>query len=416
MEEKEMTGSICEKSFKSGNSYLYIVLQYKDARSGKWKTKMVSTGLSAAGNKRKAKAMIHPVIEKYAYLEEVPAELSAVLNPDIRICEYLDYWLAGKKRDLKGVTFENYTFYVGRIKEYFSRSNPKMVDVTAKTADQFFKYALSYGKVNQKTRAREPLCVRTVRSYKNILSAAFDQAAIDGLVKVNPVRNVIVRGRQNGAYSAEMLFLTEDEIAGFLHFLSEHYPRLLGIAFMAAYYGLRRSEILGLRWSDIDFEKKLVRIQRTVVRSKTVFVSDETKTQAGRRDLNLFPTAERCLKQILQEQAEDRAFYADSYQNQEGYVFCWEDGRMYDPGYVSRAFVKATKAYGKPEITLHKLRHSCASMLINRGWDVKRLQYWLGHTDTQTTLNIYAHFDKGRMNANDNDLTQISKAAEALFV
>ena len=410
-----MTGSICEKNFKSGNSYLYIVLHYKDARSGKWRNKMVSTGLPAAGNKRKAKAMIYPVIEKYAYLEEIPAELSAVLNPEIRICEYLDYWLAGKERDLKGVTFENYTSYVGRIKEYFAGNNPKMADVTAKTADQFFKYALSYGKINQKTHANEPLSVRTVRSYKNILSAAFDQAAIDGLVKVNPVRNVVVHGRQNCKYSEEMLFLTEDEISDFLHFLSARYPRLLGIAFMAAYYGLRRSEILGLRWSDIDYDKQLVRIQRTVVRSKTVFVSDETKTQAGRRDLNLFPTAEKCLRRIMAAQADDLAFYGSAYRNMDGYVFCWEDGRMYDPGYVSRAFVKATKAYGRPEITLHKLRHSCASMLINRGWDVKRLQYWLGHTDTQTTLNIYAHFDKGRMNANDNDLVRISQAADDLF-
>ena len=88
---------------------------------------------------------------------------------------------------------------------------------------------------------------------------------------------------------------------------------------------------------------------------------------------------------------------------------------MYDPGYISRAFGKATKAFGRPEITLHKLRHSCASMLINRGWDIKRLQYWLGHTDVQTTMNIYAHFNKQRMNLNDNDLSQISLSARDLF-
>ena len=88
---------------------------------------------------------------------------------------------------------------------------------------------------------------------------------------------------------------------------------------------------------------------------------------------------------------------------------------MYDPNYVTRAFVHATKEFGRPEITLHKLRHSCASMLINKGWDVKRLQYWLGHSDVQTTMNIYAHFNKERMNANGNDLSQISEAAADPF-
>ncbi len=88
---------------------------------------------------------------------------------------------------------------------------------------------------------------------------------------------------------------------------------------------------------------------------------------------------------------------------------------MYDPNYVTRSFVHATRAFGRPEITLHKLRHSCASMLINKGWDVKRLQYWLGHADVQTTMNIYAHFNKERLNANDNDLAQISEAAGDLF-
>ena len=410
-----MTGNLCTKSFKSGKSYYYVMLRYKDARTGKWKGKMVSTKLEVGGNKRKAKALIIPIVKKYAYLEDLPADLSPMLNPEIRICEYLDYWLAGKARDVRGITHESYTFYVGRIKEYFAKDNPRMTDMTAKMADMFFKYALSYGKVNQKTGAREPLAVRTVRGYKNILCAAFDQAMIDGLVKLNPVRCVVVHGKKNRKYSEEMLFMTEEEIADFLHFLADHYPQLLGIAFMAAYYGLRRSEILGLRWSAIDFDKKLVRISHTVVRSRTVFVSDTTKTQAGRRDLNLFPTAEKCLRGIMQAQESNKAFYGDCYQNSEDYVFCWDDGRMYDPNYISRTFAKAAKAFGRPEISLHKLRHSCASMLINRGWDVKRLQYWLGHTDTQTTLNIYAHFDRERMNANDNDLAQISAAAGDLF-
>ena len=71
--------------------------------------------------------------------------------------------------------------------------------------------------------------------------------------------------------------------------------------------------------------------------------------------------------------------------------------------------------YGNPEIMFHKLRHICASMLINRGWDVKRVQYWLGYTDVQTTMNIYAHYNRERSNLNGNDLASISRAAVDLF-
>ncbi|MDE7310029.1 MAG: tyrosine-type recombinase/integrase [Eubacterium sp.] len=82
------------------------------------------------------------------------------------------------------------------------------------------------------------------------------------------------------------------------------------------------------------------------------------------------------------------------YKNTDSYIFTWEDGTLYNPNYITKIFCKATKEFGRPEITLHNLRHSCASMLINRGWDLKKLQYWLGHMDTQTTLNIYAHFNR----------------------
>lgn len=71
--------------------------------------------------------------------------------------------------------------------------------------------------------------------------------------------------------------------------------------------------------------------------------------------------------------------------------------------------------FGRPEITLHKLRHSCASMLINEDWDIKKLQYWLGRADTQTTLNIYSHFNRQRLNTSTNDLSEISMASAELF-
>ena len=410
-----MTGTLQIKKMKSGNSYYYIKLSYKDSRTNEWRQKTLATKLEAKNNKRKAESMVAKFIEQYSYLEELPSDYNLSVNPDITLCEYMDLWLKGKKIDLKEPTYEAYTYRVNRIKEYFKNSNPRLVDITPKIIDTYFKYSLKCGKVNQKTKETEPLSVRSVRSYKSILYAVFNQAMIDGLIKFNPVLGVSVHGKKNRDYSEEMLFLTEEEIGDLLHFISEHYPRLLGIAFMGAYYGLRRSEILGLKWSAIDFQKKTVTINHTVVRVKTTSASDTTKTHSSKRVLNLFDTAEKCLLKIQKEQEENKLFFQGDYKNADDYVFTWEDGTPYDPNYISKLFQKATTEFGRPEITLHKLRHSCASMLINKGWDIKKLQYWLGHTDTQTTLNIYAHFNRQRLNTSENDLSDISLASAELF-
>lgn len=410
-----MTGSLQIKKLNSGKSYYYIRLSYKDARTGQWKTKALATKLETKNNKKKAESMINSYIEQYSYLEELPNECNSSMNPDIALTEYMDIWLQDKKRDLKVSTYEGYVFRVNCMKRYFENKRTKVIDVTPKMIDTYFKYCLKYGKVNQKTKECEPLSVRSVRSYKSILYAVFNQAVIDGLIRFNPVMSIQVHGKQNKDYNEELLFLTEDEIADMLAFLSAEYPQLLAIAFIGAYYGLRRSEILGLKWSAIDHVKKTISINHTLVRVKTVSAENSTKTQSSKRVLNLFPTAEKCLEKIWHEQQDNQKFYGISYKNKEGYIFTWEDGTLYNPDYISKLFTKAMIKFGRPEISLHKLRHSCASMLINKGWDIKKLQYWLGHSDAQTTLNIYSHFNRQRLNTSENDLSEISLASAQLF-
>lgn len=409
-----MTGSLQIKTKVSGE-YYYAKLSYKDPRTNTWKSKTLATGLTVKNNKRKAEAMLKQFIEKYSYLEDLSADYNTEIDPNITVSDYMDIWLKGKKRDVEITTYEGYTYRVNKIIEYFKAKNVRMVDVTPKTVDNYMKYLLDYGKINQKTHKPEPLAVRSVRSYKNLLYSAFSQAIIDGVVKYNPVSDIKVRGKKNKDYSEDFLFMTEEEVLELLEFLSQHYPRLLGIAFFGAYYGLRRSEILGIKWSAINFRKNRVTFFHTVVRVKTVVAKDRTKTPASRRVLLLFDTAKSCLLKLKKEQEANRQFFKDEYKNTEDYVFTWEDGTPYDPNYISGLFSKATKEFGRPEITLHKLRHSCASMLINKGWDIKKLQYWLGHKDTATTLNIYSHFYRERLNTSENDLQEISRGSEKLF-
>ena len=192
--------------------------------------------------------------------------------------------------------------------------------------DQFLKHELAHGKLDQKTGEMGPLCVRSVRSYKSILSAVYDQAAIDGLVNSNPVTSVKVHGKSNASYQREEAFLTEEEVADVLKFLKEHYPRFLPMAFMGAYYGLRRSELLGLRWESINFQEKTISIENTVVRVSTLVEKEATKTRDSKRKLYLFPAAEECLSAVRQEQDDYKSFFGDAYRDTKGYVFTREDG------------------------------------------------------------------------------------------
>ena len=413
-----MTGILTSKQNTSGQSYYYIKLSYKDPISHKWRQKMISTHLEVKGNKRKAEALKNEAISNYSYLETLPEEYNADVDPDITLCDYLDRWLCRKKKELKLSTYESYEYRASQIRNYFKVKNPRLRDVNAGMVDRFLSHLLQYGKTDQKTSEKGPLAVRTVRSVKSILLSVYSQAAIDGLVTSNPVSLVAVHGKKDKDFQEDMLFLTETECTGLLNFLASNenpiFHKLVPICFFGIYYGLRRSEILGLKWDAVDYDKKTLRIQHTVVRVKTTEAKDSTKTVNSYRTLALFHTAEQCLAKVKTEQDRNREFFGDDYQNN-NYIFTWEDGRAYDPNYISRLFCKATKAYGRPEITLHKLRHTCASLLINKGWDVKKLQYWLGHSDTSATLNIYSHFNKERLNEMPDDLEQLSESCNGLF-
>lgn len=410
-----MTGSIQEKINKSGKAYYYIRLSYKDPISQTWRQKWVSTGLPVKNNKRKAEAMVEAVIEANRHLEFAPESVNQSIDQDILLCDYIDYWLEAKKRDLQVSTYEGYEYRAAHIKRYFEPLRYKVRELSSRMVDQYLKHELAYGKRDQKTGEMGPLSVRSVRSYKSILSAVYDQAAIDGLVTSNPVTSVKVHGKSNASYQREEAFLTEEEVADVLKFLKEQYPRFLPIAFMGAYYGLRRSELLGLRWKSINLQEKTISIENTVVRVSTLVEKKATKTRDSKRKLHLFPTAEKCLLAVKQEQDDYKSFFGATYRNTRGYVFTKEDGSQYDPNWISKNFKKAMKAYGRSDISFHKLRHSCASMLINRGWDIKQVQFWLGHADPDTTLRIYSHYNKQRLNATENELSEISRVAEGLF-
>ena len=168
---------------------------------------------------------------------------------------------------------------------------------------------------------------------------------------------------------------------------------------MAAFYGLRRSEIVGLKWDAIDFENKTISIQHTVVSTKvdgvvTDIARDRTKTKSSCRTLPLIPACEQMLKKMQKEQALNRKVCGKDYcTDYLDYIYVNPMGRRIRPNFLSQHFPEFLTAHDMKRIRFHDLRHSCASLLYANGVSLKEIQEWLGHSDISTTSNIYTHLD-----------------------
>ena len=162
------------------------------------------------------------------------------------------------------------------------------------------------------------------------------------------------------------------------------------IVMLTIIYGLRRSEAVGLKWSAVNFENDTFTIEATVVRFSEILEKTTTKNQSSHRTYPMTPEIKQMLLSIRERQQEMKEIMGNSYVDS-GYVFTWEDGRILNPDYVSRKFSKILESNGLPHIRYHDLRHTTASLLIAKGYDLKRVSEWLGHSDIGTTANIYGH-------------------------
>ena len=168
---------------------------------------------------------------------------------------------------------------------------------------------------------------------------------------------------------------------------------------IAAYYGLRRSETLGLRWDAVDFGKKTISISHKVIEANVggKFVplgEDVLKTKSSFRTLPLIPVVETLLLDAKERQEKNRTLFRDSYcRDYLDYICVDECGKILRPNFVTEHFRWVLRKYGLRKIRFHDLRHTCASLLLSSGIPMKQIQLWLGHSTFSTTADIYAHLD-----------------------
>ena len=249
----------------------------------------------------------------------------------------------------------------------------------------------------------------TVIHYHAVIHSALKYAVKTDMLIQN-VADKVDRPRKN---SFQPVFLSADEMQKMFEALRG--TKLELPVLVAAFYGLRRGEVVGLKWDAIDFERNTITIKHIVTNAKIdgkceIVCADRAKTKSSLRSLPLVSNIREKLLALREQQKENRRVCGNCYSKKyDGYVFVDAMGNIFNPRSVSANFSKLLEQNGLRHIRFHDLRHSCASLLLANDVPLKHIQEWLGHSDIGTTANIYSHLDyKSKItsaNVMDNILT-----------
>ena len=356
------------------NGYYYIILNLTDA-NGKRKPKWISTKLPVKGNKKRAEQLL--MEERKRYSQPTKSK-----DDDILFADFMEQWLDVVKGSITTVTYSSYANMVKVIiAPYFREKNITLKGLQAKDIQDFYQEQLNRVKAS------------TVIHYHANIHKALKYAVKLELISNNPADRVERPKQekfQGSFYSSEELNDLFDAVAG---------TRLELAVLLGAFYGLRRSEIVGLKWDAIDFKKNTITINHTVTSCNldgkcVVLAKDTTKTKSSRRTLPLVPFFRDKLLNIKSQREANKKLCGRSYNKDYlDYIYVDEIGDRIKPNYITGQFPKLLEKQGFRRIRFHDLRHSCASLLLASGVPMKNIQEWLGHSDFSTTANIYAHLD-----------------------
>lgn len=367
-----MTGSLQVK-----NGMYYAVLNMRGL-DGKRMQKWIPLNIQQKGGKKKAEAMLAELILQYEGINAVEAE-------HILLSDHLLVWAEHQKNYVTYTTWQEYMGMINiHIKPYFDAKRITLAGVTPGDLEDYYRYKVFQG-----------LSPNTVIKHHAIIRTSLQWAMKHQKIKYNAAdladKPKRVKYQANDPYTVE-------EIAQLLE-LTKYDPISVPI-FICAFYGLRRSEAIGLTWSAVNFKTGWITIDTTVVKEthngKVInVVRNSTKTQYSKRVLPLCKYTYDYLMRLKQYQLGQQSICGDGY-NKEYLDFLCVDpvGNLLTPDYVSHRFGQILKMYNLRPIRFHDLRHSCATIMLHLGYNLKDIQTWLGHANFNFTAQTYIHSSK----------------------
>ncbi len=240
-----------------------------------------------------------------------------------------------------------------------------------------------------------PLSLRTVRYLHTIIGKALADAERKGTVARNVAR-LATPPAASSTRAPEMKVWTPAELKKFLEQVDEHHHGAM--LRLAAMTGLRRAELCGLRWADVDLDAGTLTVRQTITTVDHVPTVGDPKTAKSRRTLDLDAETVARLRAHRTAQLEQRMLIGAGWTDH-GLVFAMPDGSPWNPDVITQRFALLVKASELPRIRLHDLRHTHASHLLAAGVNVKVVSERLGHSSVAFTLDVYAHVMPGQQAA-----------------
>ena len=391
--------------------YFHIVLSYTD-ENGKRQTPSKTTGLPVKGNKKRAEAMLMEARQskelelkqrqeaKEAKLNETTQKSNPQDEATIPFTAFMLDWLEMMKPNLDKPTYASYSFCIkSKIVVYFDEFFPglSLCNLTPKHIQDYYPYEMKERGVSANT---------VIHRHANI-HKALKYAVKIGLIDSNPSDRIERPKKEKFVGS----IYNQEELEQLFEIVKGDPIELAVI--LGAFYGLRRSEVVGLKWSAIDFKQKIITIRHTVTQvtldgKSQIIQKDRTKTKSSYRSLPLIPPFEELLYRLKTQQEMNRKMCGKVYCTEyKDYIYVNEIGELIKPGYITQHFPLVLKKNGLRKIRFHDLRHSCASLLYANGVSLKEIQEWLGHSDISTTSNIYTHLDFSSKVASANAILSV---------
>ena len=357
------TGHLRKRGTQGGlTTYQVVVESERDPTTGKRERKYKTV----KGTKKQAEAV----------LKKMLADLDAgeVLAPSSqRVEHWMEEWLRLYRPDLQETTRTRYQDII-RL-----NINPVLGKVPLKD----LKPTQVQAWLNDLSQ-KDELSPKTVRNIFNVFNPAMEKAVELSMLTRNPCKGATLPKLVK--YEAQVYDTNQiQQVLALTEGTDLHLFVLLGLT-----VGLRRGEMLGLKWKHVDFEKSTISIEETRVNANGKVITKMPKTKAGKRTIAVGANVLDALKaghRAYQLRCLERGVPVDN----EGFVVCKPNGQPYAPDSLSQKWERFLKENNLPKIRLHDTRHSCTTAMLSAGIDHKTVSKHLGHADVYITLNTYAH-------------------------
>ncbi|WBL16339.1 site-specific integrase [Sutcliffiella sp. NC1] len=356
-----MAGSVHKYETKSGETKWMYMLDLGKDEKGRRKQKKKS-GFKTEREAKKELRLAEAELIKGTYVE-----------PSKMLYEkYLDDWFKTKRKSLGIQTIEVYESHLKNYIKPFLGSTP-LLSLKTIHVDNFINHMHEKGYTPS-----------TIKKSINIIKSSLEHAIDTELLSKNVAKKATLPKEKK----KEMEVWSKQEVQTFLKVAKG--DRLYALFYLALTTGMRQGELLGLRWKDIDLDNQLLRVNQVLAHNGKDIIS-EAKTEKSNRTVELGESTISVLKAHRKQLLQEKLLQGKGYQDND-LVFCTPLGTPLNSSNIrSRNFNGLIKQAGLKKIRFHDLRHTCATLLLSEGVNVKIISEMLGHSNIKITLDTYSH-------------------------